>query len=106
MNQGFEGVTISTDETKLYVVLQSGLRQDYDSQFDDGRYTRMLEYDISDVLETKLTAQYVIELPQRDADSIFKTSEIHYVDDSTFLLLARDGRGTFSSLIPIRKKLT
>lgn len=93
VNQGFEGVTISTDESRLYVVLQSAVRQDYDSSFDDGRFTRMLEYDISDMLATKLVAQYVIELPQRDPDSIFKTSEIHYVSDNVFLLIARDGRG-------------
>ncbi|KZV76581.1 hypothetical protein PENSPDRAFT_747472 [Peniophora sp. CONT] len=76
-NQGFEGLTISGDGKTLYALLQSGILQDgaEDADGDGARYTRLLAYDIS------------------DNGKVYGGSEIHYVSEGVFLVLARDGKG-------------
>lgn len=111
-NQGFEGLTVGHDGTRLYVLLQSALLQDQDLTNDVSvQYTRMLVYDISTPSSPSLLEEYVVELPA-SSSKVFAASELHYVkvcplllyvglslcshrlwQDGVFLVLARDGKG-------------
>ncbi|PCG97039.1 Hypothetical protein PENO1_065180 [Penicillium occitanis (nom. inval.)] len=84
-NQGFEGLTISNDGTKLFALTQSALNQDGGLKKKQRRYARL----------------YVVPLPLYDDGSqVAAQSEIHYISDTQFLVLARDknaGHGQDSS---------
>ena len=56
INRGFEGMTISTDEKTLYLVLQSPLSNPDKKTGDASRHTRLLVFDIA---SEKPTAEYV-----------------------------------------------
>ncbi|GAA6035967.1 hypothetical protein JCM8097_005190 [Rhodosporidiobolus ruineniae] len=74
-------------------MLQSALTQDQDlSDEVSVQYTRMLVYDISTPTSPQLIEEYVVELPKSDS-KVFSASEMHYVRDGVFLVLARDGKG-------------
>ncbi|OCF39123.1 hypothetical protein I317_07064 [Kwoniella heveanensis CBS 569] len=91
-NQGFEGLTVSTDGQTLYALLQSGTRQDLDSN-GEGRYTRMFVYDISGSTPTLLHA-YVVKLPVTNGKGkTLAQSEVIYLSEDAFMLLSRDGKG-------------
>jgi hypothetical protein len=102
-NQGFEGLTISPDGKDLWVMLQSATRQDGGASSSKRRNTRLLKYRLWDAKdEGKVTyaAEFVVPLPTfLNADSATRVaaqSEIHYISDTQFLVLARDsgaGRG-------------
>ena len=105
-NQGVEGMALSPDGTRLFVVLQSALIQDTaarDAPADaSGRsLTRVLVYDVSrDATPKSPVGHYVVRLPvytdRGDGGAPNKTaaqSEIRVLDDHTFLMLARDGSG-------------
>ncbi|GAA5900784.1 hypothetical protein JCM5296_004894 [Sporobolomyces johnsonii] len=92
-NQGFEGLTISPDNTRLYALLQSALLQDQDLSDDTTiQFTRLLVYDITNVDDPSLIEEYVVELP-KSSSKVYAASEVHYVNDNTLLVLARDGKG-------------
>ncbi|KAK3723016.1 hypothetical protein LTR37_002162 [Vermiconidia calcicola] len=98
-NQGFEGLTTNPEGTTLYVLLQSATNQDGGLEDGANANTRFLVYDIS-VPQPTLEAEYVVTLPHvdpSDSDSdVAAQSEIHYISDTQFLVLARDsdaGRG-------------
>ena len=92
-NAGFEGLTANADGSMLYVLLQTGLMQDLDSDDDDGQYTRMLSYAVSGDDLTLVNA-YVIELPVTNSNgNTLGASDFIYVSDDTFLILSRDGKG-------------
>src|SRR5262245_24764480 len=66
-NQGFEGMTLSPDRTKLFVLLQSAAIQDLDATSaatirNTRRNTRLLAYDIAGASPT-LVGEYVVQLP-------------------------------------------
>lgn len=105
-NQGVEGMALSPDGTRLFVVLQSALIQDTavrDAPGDaSGRaLTRVLVYDVSrDGVPKAPVEHYVVRLPtyadRGDGSAPNKTaaqSEIRVLDNHTFLMLARDGNG-------------
>src|SRR5262249_33637765 len=102
-NQGFEGVSLSPDGARLFVLLQSATLQDSDSTADQTRnQTRLLVYDVS-VNPTPATpiAEYALTLPtyRSDGDATKKLnktcaqSEIVALDRTRFLVLSRDGNG-------------
>ncbi|MGE7138737.1 esterase-like activity of phytase family protein [Luteibacter sp. NPDC031894] len=101
-NQGVEGMALSPDGTRLFVVLQSALIQDTKPGDAAGRtLTRVLVYDVSrDATPRRPMAHYVVRLPAYDADGVRSAanrtaaqSEIRVLDDRRFLMLARDGAG-------------
>lgn len=98
-NQGFEGMTTNPEGTKLYVLIQSALNQEGGLTDHNNGNARFLIYDITTSPPT-YEAEYVVPLPHVDpsdpGSAIAGQSEIHYVSDTQFLVLARDsdaGRG-------------
>ncbi|HWC64259.1 MAG TPA: esterase-like activity of phytase family protein, partial [Rhizomicrobium sp.] len=96
-NQGMEGLSISADHTKLYVLLQSALIQD--TKVTDishtRRNTRLLEYSITDTLHPQLIHEYAVQLPTYtngtgNANLVAAQSELHAINDHQFMVLARD----------------
>ncbi|PTR34955.1 phytase-like protein with esterase activity [Luteibacter sp. OK325] len=105
-NQGVEGMALSPDGTRLFVVLQSALIQDAEAREvpadASGRsLARVLVYDVSHGGVPKMpVGHYVVRLPvyadRGDGGAPNKTaaqSEIRVLDNHTFLMLARDGNG-------------
>lgn len=102
-NQGFEGLTTNPDRTKLYVLIQSALNQEGGLTDHHNRYARMVVYDITST-HPQQEAEYVVPLPHvipgNKTSQIAGQSEIHYISDTQFLVLARDsdaGRGQDST---------
>ena len=98
-NQGFEGLTTNPQGTKLYVLLQSAANQEGGLGDEDSsnRHSRFLIYDITK-FQPEYLAEYVVTLPlvdpSDDSSDTAAQSEIHYISDTQFLVLARDsGRG-------------
>ena len=101
-NQGFEGLTLNSNGTMLYALTQSALNQEGGLKNKNRRYARLLAYDISDsTTPPSYKAEYVVPLPfYPDGSKVAAQSEIHYVSDTQFLILARDsnsGHGQASS---------
>ncbi|GAA97532.1 uncharacterized protein L969DRAFT_68597 [Mixia osmundae IAM 14324] len=92
-NQGFEGLTITPDNTMLYTLLQSATVQDGGSSNTKGRYTRLLGYNIANVNKPALVEEYIVPLPTSSKGKVYAASEVAYVAPNTFLVLARDGNG-------------
>lgn len=101
-NQGVEGMALSPDGTRLFVVLQSALVQDSAPGDASGRtLARVVVYDTSrTTVPSTPIAHYVVRLPsytdRGDGGSPNRTaaqSEIRALDDHRFLMLARDGSG-------------
>ena len=116
-NQGLEGLTVSPDGKTLYVLTQSALIQDGGPDNPFRKRSRLLVYDVSTV-NTKsnknnntkrnnskhehkhehnrpaLRHEYVVTLPLYDENQeVAAQSEIHYLSNTQFLILARDGAG-------------
>jgi hypothetical protein len=96
INQGFEGVALSPDGTRLFVLLQSAAMQD-----SAAAQTRLLVYDVSGS-PTPLApvAEYALTLPTYrtfgDGGPVNATaaqSEIVALDNQRLLVLSRDGNG-------------
>ncbi|WP_244511405.1 esterase-like activity of phytase family protein [Luteibacter sp. UNCMF331Sha3.1] len=101
-NQGVEGMALSPDGKRLFVVLQSALVQDTAPGDASGRaLTRVLVYDVShDATPRRPVAHYVVRLPTYaekgsggEPDRTAAQSEIRVLDTHRFLMLARDGAG-------------
>jgi len=89
-SQGFEGLTVSPDGKTLYVLTQSALIQEGGLKSKNRRYARFVQYDISGSNKT-YKAEYIVPLPlYPDGSKVAAQSEIHYVSDTQFLVLARD----------------
>jgi hypothetical protein len=101
-NQGFEGMSVSSDGNTLFVVNQSALRQDLDADHVKAsrRNVRLLAYDIK--AAPRLTHEYVIQLPlyEDSGPAVAAQSELLMVDDHRFLLLCRDSGGGLASKRP------
>ena len=108
-NQGFEGLTVDPEGKTLYVLLQSADEQEGGAKSTTRKYTRFLEYDISSCYGPKASApkyvsEWVVPLPTytttANKTAIAAQSEVHYISDTQFLILARDsgaGHGAASS---------
>ncbi|EMC94618.1 hypothetical protein BAUCODRAFT_74155 [Baudoinia panamericana UAMH 10762] len=102
-NQGLEGLTTNPLRTRLYALMQSALNQEGGLKNKNSRYARLLEYDITKSQPT-LVGEYVVPenhvTPSDSGSKVAHQSEIHYVSDTQFMILARDsnaGRGQASS---------
>jgi hypothetical protein len=85
-NKGMEGLAITPDGTTLVGFEQSPLIQDGG---DGGRANRIVTIDT----ETGATKQYVFDNYLSDKNKTYNSSEILAVNDHTFLVLERDGKG-------------
>ena len=101
-NQGFEGLTLSEDGKSLFVLLQSAAIQDTGSPIAaTRRNTRLLQWDLK---KNKWVGEWVVQLPtfiDGTATKVAAQSEMHFLDENRFLVLARDsskGFGQVSSL--------
>jgi hypothetical protein len=101
-NQGVEGMALSPDGTRLFVVLQSALIQDTAPGDASGRtLTRVLVYDVSrNAAPKRPVGHYVVHLPAYNdsgnggiPNKTAAQSEVRVLDNHTFLMLARDGNG-------------
>ena len=113
-NQGLEGLSTNPLGTKLYALTQSALRQDSGSNNPSTANARFLQYDISGLnrLSPKLEAEYVVHLantiPGNPTSRVARQSEIHYISDTQFLILARDsgaGRGQGASTTSVYRHI-
>ena len=106
-NQGFEGLTVSSNGKTLYTLLQSALDQEGGPDNPDRKQSRLLEYDISNPRKPAFKAEYVVTLPLYTDPTSKKTprkvagqSEILSLGNGQFFVLARDsgfGRGQEST---------
>ena len=100
-NQGFEGLTLSTDGKKLYALMQSALDQEGGPKDPSRKQARLIEYNISGPMP-EYVSEYVVTLPLYSNETkVAAQSEIRYISDTQFLVLARDsnaGHGQKSSL--------
>jgi len=102
-NQGFEGLTVNPAGTRLYALLQSAINQEGGLKSKNSANTRFVEYDITTAQPTYL-AEYIVPeshvTPSDTSSKVAHQSEIHYISDTQFLILARDsgsGRGQSST---------
>lgn len=115
-NQGAEGMAVSPDGRRLFLMMQSALVQDSVAGDDSARnHTRVLVYDIaSDPLPRRPVGDYVLALPRYrstgDGGALDRTaaqSEILALDDHRLLILSRDsnGLGSDDSRPPVFKSV-
>lgn len=98
-NQGLEALTRSPDGKYLYTLLQSATIQDGGSSSSKRHNTRFLAYRVKDK-KIVLEAEYAVQLPVLSTGRVAGQSEIHYISETQFLVLARDsgaGHGQDSS---------
>ncbi|KAJ9609005.1 hypothetical protein H2200_006776 [Cladophialophora chaetospira] len=94
-NQGLEGLTSSPDKRTLYALMQSALVQEGGRNASTRRLARLLEYDITDSANPVYKAEFIVPLPVFANNTLVAAqSEIHFISETQFLVLARDsGRG-------------
>ncbi|RZK03626.1 MAG: autotransporter domain-containing protein [Novosphingobium sp.] len=101
-NQGLEAMALTPDNKKLAVIQQSATVQDTNGANQQTRNnTRILVYDVSNnATPTQPIGHYVLQLPIFNnngsggaADRTAAQSEMLALNDSQFLVLARDGLG-------------
>jgi hypothetical protein len=90
---GFEGLTTSPCGESLYVLLQSAPVQDGGPSKATNRHTRFLKYNVKNLNRIKLEAEYIVPLPQSSKGNTLAQSELLWLNDNQFLVLARDGNG-------------
>jgi uncharacterized protein YhjY with autotransporter beta-barrel domain len=101
-NQGFEGLAISPDGRKLSALLQSATRQDGGTGGNSAvRFnTRLITYDISNPSAPVQSGHYIVQLPRFTAPNgstlVAAQSELLALNNSQFLMLARDSGNGFS----------
>ena len=96
-NQGLEGLSVSPDGRTLFALLQSAARQDGGiGGTGPRRHTRLLAYDLSVAGNPTLKGEYVVALPTFQlgtATRVPAQSEMLAINNTQFLVLARDGNG-------------
>ena len=97
VSAGFEGLTTSPCGETLYVLLQSATVQDGGPDKAKNRYTRFLKYNVKNLNNIKLEAEYIVPLPQSSKGNTLAQSELLWLNDNQFLVLARDGNGAGDS---------
>jgi len=81
---------VSPDGETLYVLAQSALIQEGGLKNKNRRYARFVQYNISGS-EPVYKSEYVVPLPfYPDGSKVAAQSEIQYVSDTQFMILARD----------------
>jgi hypothetical protein len=90
-NQGLEALTKSPDGKYLYTMLQSATLQDGGSGNTKRRNTRFLTYRLKDNgKKAELEAEYAVQLPLLPSGRVASQSEMIYISEDQFLVLARD----------------
>jgi hypothetical protein len=107
-NQGFEGVSLSPDGTRLFALQQSACVQDSTQAANNqnAKNTRLLIYDVStNPTNSTPLAEYALTLPtykgSGNGAAVDKTcaqSEVVALDNHRFLVLPRDGNGLGNAL--------
>jgi hypothetical protein len=96
-NQGLEGLSVSPDGRTLFALLQSAARQDGGTGgTGPRRHTRLLAYDLTVAGNPTLKGEYVVPLPTYSlgaATLVPAQSEMLAINNTQFLVLARDGNG-------------
>ena len=96
-NQGLEGLSVSPDGRTLFALLQSAARQDGGTGGNGPRrHTRLLAYDLTVPGNPTLKGEYVVALPTfplGTATRVPAQSEMLAINNTQFLVLARDGNG-------------
>ncbi len=96
-NQGLEGLSVSPDGRTLFALLQSAARQDGGTGgTGPRRHTRLLAYDLTVAGNPTLKGEYVVPLPTYSlgaATLVPAQSEMLAINNTQFLVLARDGSG-------------
>ena len=96
-NQGLEGLSVSPDGRTLFALLQSAARQDGGTGgTGPRRHTRLLAYDLTVAGNPTLKGEYVVSLPTfplGTATRVPAQSEMLAINNTQFLVLARDGNG-------------
>ena len=96
-NQGLEGLSVSPDGRTLFALLQSAARQDGGTGgTGPRRHTRLLAYDLTVAGNPTLKGEYVVALPTFQlgtATRVPAQSEMLAINNTQFLVLARDGNG-------------
>ncbi|GAB1525470.1 hypothetical protein RhiTH_008633 [Rhizoctonia solani] len=92
-NQGFEGLTASSDGRTLFALLQSATIQDGGGDKETNRYTRLFAWDILAQGSSPVIGEWVVPLPQSKKGKTYAQSEIHALSSTQFLILSRDGHG-------------
>jgi hypothetical protein len=96
-NQGLEGLSVSPDGRTLFALLQSAARQDGGTGgTGPRRHTRLLAYDLTVAGNPTLKGEYVVPLPTYSlgaATRVPAQSEMLAINNTQFLVLARDGNG-------------
>ena len=88
-NQGLEGLTASPDGKYLYALLQSAAIQEGGSKSKNRRNARLLKYRLKGK-KLIYDAEYVVPRPVLPTEKVAGQSEIHYISENQFLVLARD----------------
>ncbi len=108
LNQGLEGMDVTPDSKKLVTLLQSAAMQDSTSAQQTRTNTRLMLYDITGTKSpTTPIGDYVVQLPiyrsngdGGAADRTAAQSEILALNDTQFLVLARDANGLGLANLP------
>lgn len=100
-NQGFEGIAVSPDGTRLFAMMQSALIQDVSGN--QRSAARLYVYDISSDEKKDapvLVGEYAVELPRFDSNgdgsglnATAAQSELVAINNTQVLFLPRDGNG-------------
>lgn len=94
-NRGFENVALSADGRTAYAVLESPLGATTDSRFAAGRLLRALKLDVSDPLQARVVAEYIVEAsavaayPGTASQNDIKTSDAAWLAPDQILMLER-----------------
>lgn len=106
-SQGLEGLSITSDGNTLYALMQSATRQDGGAGGSGlRRYARLLEYNIIDPANPRLTGEYILPLPlysDGGMQQVASTGDLVALSGpgsgaKRFLVLARDGNGRGSDV--------
>ena len=89
-NQGFEGLTLSKNGRNLFAMTQSALAQEGGTGNPSRKQVRLVKYNIGGK-KPEYEEEYVATLPlYDDGKKVAAQSEIHFIGDDQFFVLARD----------------
>ena len=95
---------MSPDGSTLFALLQSATMQDGGTSDTTSQNTRFLSYDLTCSPPT-LIGEWVVPLPQTNGQGkTLAASEVHYVSETIFLVLSRDGKGNGDSTTESKHK--
>ena len=101
-SQGLEGLSVSADGRWLYAMMQSATRQDGGTGGSgQRRFTRLLEYDLTNPAAPNLTGEWILPLPlysNNGTAAVASVGDIVTLSRRHCLVLTRDGNGRGSDV--------